>query len=352
MYYGPLLIGNVDLCLPSMDLDATNQTYKWTIHHAFQTECNNIHDWQSVGLIESWIEIGKPTNLTRIMSCDGELPELTRRIMKAYPEVTFFRVEPVTVYVPFDTWPYLNKPAGVKQWIHQADIPEDFVIITDPDWVLNKPWNISGLKKGHPLAADAFGLSWVKYPEFNKWCTGPCQSINNYDVMGPGHVYITHKDDMRQLATNWLNLTIEFRRDPELRGSINHMVDMDAYMLGSLNAGLMHEIRLDYSFAKPSMDFLQAGKDKPPWTFSGYHYAQPLTDSNSTFQWSKWNVDQDGKILDCSREQYLPVPVVTQEDFTNPKITEARLFFEVVTKLNSAFMKFKEKSCSLGIACK
>eukprot|EP01121_Diplochlamys_sp_Union-15-3_P012143 TRINITY_DN3609_c0_g1_i1.p1 TRINITY_DN3609_c0_g1~~TRINITY_DN3609_c0_g1_i1.p1 ORF type:complete len:147 (-),score=20.50 TRINITY_DN3609_c0_g1_i1:23-397(-) len=107
--------------------------------------------------------MGKPFNLTRLLSCTEPLPELTRRVMSAYPEVNFYIVKPTKEFTGVD-WKFINKPASVFQWVHNADIKEPYVIITDPDWILIKPWNITGVKKGHPLGGNAYGYGYrMKY---------------------------------------------------------------------------------------------------------------------------------------------------------------------------------------------
>jgi len=348
-----ILEGTNPIDVNKLDKEVEPEFYasrKYLVHHAFSSGCSYIFDWESIALIESWIELDRPTNLTRILACKGEPSDMTKLIMRTYPEVNHFIALDTEQYTgnPFR---FLNKPAGCHQWIHQAQIQEPYIVITDSDLVLMRPWNLTGLRKGHPLGGEGYNYGWLPLPGLIEHCT-ICNSINVTkleNVVAPAHVYIAHKDEMLLLVDSWLNLTIDLINDP--KSPKGNQVDMTAYMLGALNTNLLHEIKWDLAISLPSMDFYDYPPKKYCPSFCAYHYAQTYPFPLEGNQWHKnyfVNPPND-KLLDCNSNLTLPVPSINADlaaKFFLPELTDIRLIFELLTKLNRGIQRFKQRVCA------
>eukprot|EP01121_Diplochlamys_sp_Union-15-3_P002797 TRINITY_DN1260_c0_g1_i4.p1 TRINITY_DN1260_c0_g1~~TRINITY_DN1260_c0_g1_i4.p1 ORF type:complete len:389 (+),score=38.42 TRINITY_DN1260_c0_g1_i4:20-1186(+) len=314
---------------------------KYKLHHVFTTDCSEFHDWQSVGMIESWLNLNKPHNLTRIISCDEHpLPDRIIRMKEAYPEVNFVQVKTAQGFKG-DTMPELNKPTAVYQWLLQENINEDYVLVTDCDLVLLEPWDIRGVALGTPLAAYGITTYLVRPgAQYSGLCGTHCVNKTNDYFKGfdLGHVYVAHKDDMLRLSKLWTDFSLTIRNTFSDKGG--RMVDMFGYQLAALTLELPHKIRMYFDLSHPNdpkTDYITH--------FQAFHYCQRLEGKGGA--WTKYEWRNKG-LLDCNGTSYMPLPDVsswTPEDYFSTRITVSQYHFKLVTILNKAFAAYKKRIC-------
>jgi len=323
-------------CPPPPELPVQQPEPYYHAHIAFSTDCSNYLNWQSVGLIESWLELNKPFNLTRIVTCDETLPQSVLTMQQAYPDVTFFQTKtPLALFG--DTMKELNKPVGVYQWIHEAQINEDYVIILDADWILLQPFDIRGVARGRPLSA--YGLEPSAFRGAGAWktfCGDVCENVTRWSEYAVGHVYVAHKEDMKLLATGWMNWTMKIRKSTVVDGG--RMVDMFGYILGALEYKLPHDIRLYFD---------TSSADDPKLAHLSYvqalHYCQTYKDGS--WHWSKYQYMQT-KLLECGNNVTFPLPPhMNSTNMFSVQLTTHQYYLTLATTLNRAFVKYRKRVC-------
>eukprot|EP01121_Diplochlamys_sp_Union-15-3_P009923 TRINITY_DN2727_c0_g1_i1.p1 TRINITY_DN2727_c0_g1~~TRINITY_DN2727_c0_g1_i1.p1 ORF type:complete len:385 (-),score=37.82 TRINITY_DN2727_c0_g1_i1:129-1283(-) len=315
----------------------------YNLHHVFTTDCSENHDWQSVGMIESWLSLNKPHNLTRLISCDGQLPNSILRMIEAYPEVNFVQVKTSLSYIN-DSLAELNKPTAVYQWLLQETINEDYIIVTDCDLILLQPWDIRGIALGKPIGA--FGITTDHLErESSPWVTlcGERCKDKSFEYLKPfhvGHVYAAHKRDMLELSKYWVEFSIKIRQSDTIPEKGGRMVDMFAYQFAAINLFLPHEIRLNFDLSHPNDP-----KCNYITSFQAYHYCQPLVYKNNSWSKYEWT---NKNLLDCNGTNFMPLPSTSRlkpEDMFSTQITEFQYHFRAVTTLNTAFAAYKKRVC-------
>eukprot|EP00249_Psilotum_nudum_P008397 c21248_g2_i1 orf=610-3156(+) len=216
------------------------------IHTLFSAECSTYFDWQTVGLIHSFLSSGQPGYITRLLSCtDEQLKSYKGMNLGPTHLVPSYSLHPLTG----DWYPAINKPAAVLHWINHVQTDAEFVVILDADMILRAPvtpWKY-GAEKGYPVSVpynyligcdNILAQLHTRYPE-------ACDKV--------GGVIIMHIDDLHSFAPLWLHKTEEVRADrahfaTNITGDVygqGWISEMYGYSFGAAELKLRHRIRDD-----------------------------------------------------------------------------------------------------------
>ncbi|PIA51431.1 hypothetical protein AQUCO_01100336v1 [Aquilegia coerulea] len=273
----------------------TSQQAPWRIHTLFSVECQNYFDWQTIGLVHSFMKAKQPGSLTRLLSCTEE----EKKQYKGMNLAPTFEVPSMSRHPKTGDWyPAINKPAGVVHWLkHSKDAENvDWVVILDADQIIRGPiipWEL-GAEKGRPVSAlygyligcdNILAQLHTKHPEL-------CDKV--------GGLLAMHIDDLRALAPMWLSKTEEVREDrahwaTNITGDIYEkgwISEMYGYSFGAAEVGLRHKINDDFMLypgyiPRPGVEPILL------------HYGLPFSVGNWSF--SKMDHHEDAIVYDCNR---------------------------------------------------
>ncbi|KAG7575541.1 hypothetical protein ISN45_Aa03g000360 [Arabidopsis thaliana x Arabidopsis arenosa] len=275
--------------------DESGQRAPYRIHTLFSVECQNYFDWQTVGLMHSFLKSGQPGPITRLLSCTDDQKKNYRGMNLAPTfEVPSWSRHPKTG----DWYPAINKPVGVLYWLqHSEDAKHvDWVVILDADMIIRGPiipWEL-GAERGRPFAAHYGYLVGcdnllvrlhTKHPEL-------CDKV--------GGLLAMHIDDLRVLAPLWLSKTEDVRQDTahwstNLTGDIygkGWISEMYGYSFGAAEAGLKHKINDDLMIYP---GYVPREGVEPILM----HYGLPFSIGNWSF--TKLDHHEDNIVYDCNR---------------------------------------------------
>ncbi|KAL8153040.1 hypothetical protein V2J09_010800 [Rumex salicifolius] len=144
----------------------------------------------------------------------------------------------------------LNRPWAFVQWLKEADIEEDYILMSEPDHVIVKPIpNLSrdGLGAAFPffyIEPKKFESVLRKYFPLEK---GP---ITNIDPIGNSPV-IVGKEALSKIAPSWMNISLAMKKDPETDKSFGWVLEMYAYAVASALHGVKNILYKDFMIQPP-----------------------------------------------------------------------------------------------------
>ncbi|CAL5361102.1 unnamed protein product [Camellia sinensis] len=107
----------------------------------------------------------------------------------------------------------LNRPWAFVQWLQQANIKENYILMAEPDHIIVKPIpNLS--RDGCGAVFPFFYIEPQKY-EFvlRKFFPKENGPITNIDPIGNSPV-IVGKESLKKIAQTWMNVSLAMKRDP------------------------------------------------------------------------------------------------------------------------------------------
>ena len=237
------------------------------VHIVFSTDCSGYQHWQSIVLWYAAQRAGHPGPVTRIASGCSQ-GEDRRRIAAEWSQIdggkNQFRVHFTPDMQLGGSYKYSNKPGGLKHWLQNAKIDENYIVLLDPDMMPLLPITTrlglgldpiprkrratkqleyvdkdSGIARvlrvddpelmdltervslGRP-AGQHFGLggTWayaaanpMRYPKWRNFSKAavcgegsPCTVTSDTDAKkkyAVGPVYLAHIEDWRDIADSW-----------------------------------------------------------------------------------------------------------------------------------------------------
>lgn len=144
----------------------------------------------------------------------------------------------------------LNRPWAFVQWLKQADIEEEYILMAEPDHIIVKP--IPNLATEHlPAAFPFFYITPEKYEtvvrKFFPKDKGP---VTNIDPIGNSPVIIS-KASLEKIAPSWLNVSLAMKNDPEADKAFGWVLEMYGYAIASALHGVRHALRKDFMIQPP-----------------------------------------------------------------------------------------------------
>ncbi len=185
-----------------------------SFHIIFSTECTPYFDWQTLGLLQSYVHVNQTGRITRLMACNDE-NYAGAKLTDAFPNAdTFVHQNYAKHPKTGDQYPAYNKPYSVLSWLDSASSPEeDFIIFLDADMVIRSPLSVEavGAELGRPVSA-LYGYLKGLDPESYMEVKASVPNVDKADKVGG--FMVMHRDDMRRLAPWWLHYTEEVRSNP------------------------------------------------------------------------------------------------------------------------------------------
>ncbi|KAF5938344.1 hypothetical protein HYC85_022603 [Camellia sinensis] len=144
----------------------------------------------------------------------------------------------------------LNRPWAFVQWLQQADIKEDYILMAEPDHIIVKPIpNLStdGLGAAFPF----FYIEPKKFESIlRKFFPEDKGPITNIDPIGNSPVIIG-KESLKKIAPTWMNVSLAMKKDPEADKKFGWVLEMYAYAVASALHGVGNILYKDFMIQPP-----------------------------------------------------------------------------------------------------
>ncbi|XP_010540297.1 PREDICTED: uncharacterized protein LOC104814115 [Tarenaya hassleriana] len=144
----------------------------------------------------------------------------------------------------------LNRPWAFVQWLQQADIKEDYLLMAEPDHLIVKP--IPNLARdGLGAAFPFFYIEPKKYKKvLRKYYPEERGPITNIDPIGNSPV-IVGKEALKKIAPTWMNVSLAMKKDPETDKAFGWVLEMYAYAVSSALHGVSNILHKDFMIQPP-----------------------------------------------------------------------------------------------------
>lgn len=246
-------------------------------------QCSPYQDWQSVGVYWTAKERWPQAGFTRLLSCETAnnyidlLPSFVCSDWGKHPKSG-------DEYLPY------NRPRAITEYLQSVIPEEEYLVIVDPDIIICKPLTDLPVQRGIPVAQKYDYLH--NDDALNKLAQRFLGTTKNVQPLGMPMVI--HRDDLRQLAPLWLELTEKIRDDPETKEIAGWIAEMHSYCLASAQLGLVHKVRDDLA------DRVPYDRVSSPYVL---HY--DLEHHEKEFNWNK----RDYLVIDMiNSTDLMPVP--------------------------------------------
>ena len=327
-------------------------------HYVFSADCKPYMDWQSAALYQSWIDIGSPGEMTRLLSCTEE--EYGRyenlEMMPTHKTPDFSHDDPSDAYSAY------NLPGSIKHWTQSSNFTRrKWVVKLDADMILRKPFTVREIPaKIGVVAAGYYGyLSGVKN-DMAAMFVGPAVRERLAQV---GGWEIFARSDIVKAAPLWFEYTRKVRRDPRVwwpyKGTGDEFItkkaprpwisEMYGYVFGVASAGLSHNVNND----------VQMYAGSKPWNAKSansfvIHYGLKMSKGteyewDKHFEYAKSETEKDK--LKCGKENrrdLFPVcDLYSDDDQSIDKYERNRveLMRECVSKINRGILLARKRKC-------
>ncbi|OIW03100.1 hypothetical protein TanjilG_07252 [Lupinus angustifolius] len=139
----------------------------------------------------------------------------------------------------------LNRPWAFVQWLQQADIKEDYILMSEPDHIIVKP--IPNLAtKEHGAAFPFFYIEPKKYENvLRKYFSEDKGPITNIDPIGNSPVIVS-KESLKRIAPTWMNVSLAMKKDPKTDEAFGWVLEMYAYAVASALEGVPNTLYKDF----------------------------------------------------------------------------------------------------------
>ncbi|KAH9619037.1 hypothetical protein KSS87_009869 [Heliosperma pusillum] len=170
----------------------------------------------------------------------------------------------------------LNRPWAFVQWLEQADIKEDYILMAEPDHIIVKPIpNLS--RNGFGAAFPFFYIEPKKYESvLRKFFPENKGSITQVDPIGNSPVIVA-KDSLKKIAPTWKNVSVAMKQDPETDKAFGWVLEMYAYAVASALHGVKNILYKDFMI-QGELTYGKIGE----WRFDKRSYDQVAPPRNLT----------------------------------------------------------------------
>ncbi|XP_009140634.1 hydroxyproline O-arabinosyltransferase 2 [Brassica rapa] len=144
----------------------------------------------------------------------------------------------------------LNRPWAFVQWLQQAHIEEDYILMAEPDHIIVKP--IPNLARGNLGAAFPFSYIEPKKYEavLRKFFPKDNGLISKIDPIGNSPVIVS-KNALMKIAPTWMNVSLAMKNDPQTDKAFGWVLEMYAYAVSSALHGVSNILHKDFMIQPP-----------------------------------------------------------------------------------------------------
>ncbi|KAI4996235.1 hypothetical protein ZWY2020_046826 [Hordeum vulgare] len=131
----------------------------------------------------------------------------------------------------------LNMPWAFVQWLQQAKIEEEYILMAEPDHIFVKP-----------LPNLAFDNDPAAFPFFYITPSEHEKIIRKYYPEERGPITNTL---LEKIAPTWMNMSLQMKEDQETDKAFGWVMEMYAYAIASALRGVQHILRKDFMIQPP-----------------------------------------------------------------------------------------------------
>lgn len=215
-------------------------------------------------------EIGGFTRVLQSGKQDDLVEEVPTFIAKAYPEE--------------HDYPPLERPYAIQQWVEQADIPEQYVFLADPDHIFLRPLpNLMGSDM-RPVGFRFWYMRPAKaklIPVIAKFLPSKqltAEEAKRIPATGPSPFMMT-LEQMRKVVPLWNDLTTEIHKDEEAREAFGWIQEMYSFCMALYVAGLDVDLNTYLLAHPPEDEELEHSSGKPYYIAHFTYNSGVLVDS-------------------------------------------------------------------------
>ncbi|OWM88486.1 hypothetical protein CDL15_Pgr023987 [Punica granatum] len=163
---------------------------------------------------------------------------------KFMDEIPTFVAEPLSLGMD-QGYIVLNRPWAFVQWLQQAEIKEDYILMAEPDHIILKP--IPNLSRGGLGAAFPFFYIEAQKYESTLWKFFPVEKglITNIDPIGNSPV-IVGMESLKKIAPTWMNVSLAMKKDTEADKAFGWVLETYAYAVSSALHGVGNILYKDF----------------------------------------------------------------------------------------------------------
>eukprot|EP00775_Hariotina_reticulata_P010145 gene10145-10303_t len=228
-------------------------------------------------------EMGGFTRLLHSGEADDLMEEIPSFVADPLPEAV----------VPHEWYPVLNRPYAFVQWVKQANISEEFVLMSEPDHIFLRPIPNFMKRDDWPAAFPFFYIEAHKdenIPIVAKFVPGGKLTKDEAETMAPigNSPTFLSMAQMRAVMPLWQNLSVAIYKDEEANHKWGWVQEMYAFTISLYIHGVRHVdliLHMELSRDKPyyilhytyGNDYTLDGKHTPgkygAWRFDKRTYA-------------------------------------------------------------------------------
>lgn len=318
------------------------------MHTVFSAECTSLFDWFSLGVQESFWNVGMSGKLTRLLACDAVQ-------LASYENVdimpTFVHENHRQHPSGLDESASYNKPASVMHFSRSSLCVEDFVLFIDADMIFARRVEVHTwpLRRGLVVSERVPYMVNTTVPLARRFFADG--RAERAPPVGWFHIF--HRADLAAVAPRWLHFCGRVRTEPQRywnvdghgqdvptgdlyveRGRPPWISEMHGYAFAAAEAGIDHVIT-ENAVMYPS--FVRDASDDAPYLL---HYGLPFTFEGHDYDWHKGMLSEVD-INDCSGP-YIGAPPLNV--LGSKREAAMRL---VVNTLNDALYRYRKRRCSV-----
>ncbi|KAL3497317.1 hypothetical protein ACH5RR_040049 [Cinchona calisaya] len=215
--------------LIKMPLHKSSSTKKKRLFHTAVTSSDSVYNTWQCRIMYYWFKKFRDEP-------NSEMGGFTRILHSGKPD-RFMDEIPTFVAQPLPSgmdqgYIVLNRPWAFVQWLQQADIKEDYILMSEPDHIIVKP--IPNLARdGLGAAFPFFYIEPKKYESLlRRFFPEEKGPITNIDPIGNSPV-IVGKEALKKIAPTWMNVSLAMKKDQETDKAFGWVLEMYAYAVSS-----------------------------------------------------------------------------------------------------------------------
>ncbi|PNH11871.1 hypothetical protein TSOC_001280, partial [Tetrabaena socialis] len=190
----------------------------------------------------------------------------------------------------------LNRPYAFVQWTQKVNIPEKYVLMSEPDHVFLRP--MPNFMRGNaPAAFPFFYIEPAKAENVHitKKFTGPInqKQLEEIAPVGNSPTFMTF-DDMKKVMPVWMNISIAVFKDKEANSVWGWVQEMYGFTIACWLSGIKHVDLFLHMMAQPPWDQDMKMANGKPFYILHYTYGMDykLSGEFTPGKFGEWRFDK------------------------------------------------------------
>ncbi|KAG2501810.1 hypothetical protein HYH03_000310 [Edaphochlamys debaryana] len=231
-------------------------------------------------------EMGGFTRLLHSGNSDDLMDELPTVVVDPLPQSM----------VEHSWYVVLNRPYAFVQWTQKVKIPEQYVLMSEPDHIFLRPMP-NFMKGNNPAAFPFFYIEPSKAENIHitKKFTGPItqKQLEEIAPVGNSPTFMTF-DDMKRVMPTWMNVSIAVFKDQEANSVWGWVQEMYGFTIAAWLNGIKHVDLFLHMMAQPPWDQEMTMANGKPFYILHYTYGMDykLTGEFTPGKFGEWRFDK------------------------------------------------------------